>query len=128
MARALYDVTRRALRRSVALNLDSIIDMDDDVASLVVSTARTDYQFNFSADGRSCYEACAALDSAEQSIHAGIDAARRQKEAAAALVAEAERAREEHTALAAQAAQQQSAVAIQQPKVASKLRWKRQIN
>ena len=78
---------------AVAVSIVSIIDVDNDTTVLAVSTTGADYYFSFGAAGRRAAEAYAALDAAEQTIHAAIAAGRAQKEAEAALVAEAERAR-----------------------------------
>ena len=78
---------------SVAVSIASIIDVDNDTTVLAVSTTGADYHFSFGAVGRRAAEAYASLDAAEQTIHAAMAAGRAQKEAEAALVAEAERAR-----------------------------------
>ena len=78
---------------SVAVSIASIIDVDNDTTVLAVSTTGADYHFSFGAVGRRAAEAYASLDAAEQTIHAAMAAARAEKEAEAALVAEAERAR-----------------------------------
>ena len=109
----------------VAVGTDSIIDVDNDTFPfLAVSTAGADYRFSFGAAGRLGGEAYAALDAAEQTLHAAIAAGRFQKEAKVALVAEAEQARAERAAReqCAAATQQQSAAAPAAPKPTKRVR------
>ena len=106
---------------AVAVSTDSIIDVDNDTFPfLAVSTAGADYCFSFGAAGRLGGEAYAALDAAEQTLHAAIAAGRCRKEAEAALVAEAEQARAERQSAAA--TKQQSAAAPAAPKPTKRVR------
>ena len=84
--------------RTVALSVDSIIDVDDDITTFVVGTAGADYYFDFGTPGRSAAETLAELDTAEQTLRAGMSAASQRKEAEAALAAEAQKSRSEKAA------------------------------
>ena len=87
-----------AHRRTVALSVDSIIDVEDDITTFVVGTAGADYYFDFGTPGRSAAETLAELDTAEQTLRAGMSAASQRKEAEAALAAEAQHIRSETAA------------------------------
>ena len=88
-----------AVRRdTVALSVDSIIDVDDDITTFVVSTNGADYYFDLGTPGRSAAATLTELDAAEQTLRAAMSACRQRKEAEAALAAEAEQIRSEKAA------------------------------
>lgn len=88
-----------AVRRdAVALSVDSIIDVDDDITTFVVSTNGADYYFDLGTPGRSAAATLTELDAAEQTLRAAMSASRQRKEAEAALAAEAEQIRSEKAA------------------------------
>ena len=67
-------------------------------ARTYVGTAGADYYFDFGTPGRSAAETLAELDTAEQTLRAGMSAASQRKEAEAALAAEAQHIRSETAA------------------------------
>ena len=87
-----------AQRHAVALSVDSIIDVDDEITTFVVGTAGADYYFDFGTPGRSAAETLAELDTAEQTLRAGMSVASQRKEAEAALAAEAQNIRSKKAA------------------------------